>query len=427
MLHSLDDVIEFGEGQNFVAVPPKEPDAAFRDAVCRIRDAFPGRVRLAVAFLYRGDEANVSPVLLPSRGTSACRRRRQRRALPRPARRPLQDVVTCIRQKCLVAQAGFRLAANAERHLKSPDEMARLFRDWPEAVAETVRLAESCNFSLDELGYEYPDEPVPPGKTPQGHLEDLTWKGAQERYPDGVPDSVRTVLRKELALVAKLDYASYFLTVHDIVHYARSIGILCQGRGSAANSAVCYCIGITSVNPAEISLLFERFLSEARKEPPDIDVDFEHERREEVIQYIYARYGRHRASLTATVISYRPRSAVREVGKVMGLSEDVTGALARTVWGSWGSGVDEVKIREAGLDPTDMNLMRVIELTGELIGFPASSVAACRRLRAHARCASRRPCRSAMPPWRTAPSSNGTRTTSTPSASSRSTCSASAC
>ncbi len=285
-------------------------------------------------------------------------------------RRTLQDVLTCIREKCTIHDAGLRLEANGERHLKSPKEMARLFKGHEEALARTIEIAETCSFSLDELRYEYPDEPVPEGKTPQSHLEGLTWAGAAWRFPGGIPAHVSDTLEKELVLIAELDYARYFLTVHDIVHYARSIGILCQGRGSAANSAVCYCLAITNVNPTEIDLLFERFVSPERKEPPDIDVDFEHERREEVIQYIYGRYGRDRAGIAATVISYRGRSAIREVGKALGLSEDTVSALATTIWGLSNSSLPETYVRQAGLDPSDPLLARVLELTQELIGFP---------------------------------------------------------
>jgi error-prone DNA polymerase len=287
-----------------------------------------------------------------------------------PYRKPLQDVLTCIREKCMITEAGFCLEANAERHLKAPSEIARLFRGHEDALTRTVEIADACTFSLDELKYEYPDEPVPDGKTPQLHLEDLTWAGAAWRFPGGLPDHVRDTLTRELALIAELDYAPYFLTVHDIVHYARSLGILCQGRGSAANSAVCHCLAITNVNPTEIDLLFERFVSPERKEPPDIDVDFEHERREEVIQYIYARYGRDRAGLAATVISYRGRSAVREVGKALGLSEDTAAALATTIWGLSNTSLPEKYVREAGLDPSDPLLARCLELAHELIGFP---------------------------------------------------------
>ncbi|MCB1505687.1 MAG: error-prone DNA polymerase [Hyphomicrobiaceae bacterium] len=288
-----------------------------------------------------------------------------------PHRRPLQDVLTCVREGTTIGQAGLRLEANAERHLKSPAEMAHIFSGYEDALARTLSIAEQCRFSLDELVYEYPEEPTPPGRTPQDYLEEITWQGAAWRFPGGVPDKVRATLQKELELIDELCFAPYFLTVYDIVTFARSRGILAQGRGSAANSAVCYCLGITAVNPVEVDLLFERFVSHARREPPDIDVDFEHERREEVIQYIYQRYGRDRAGLAATVISYRARSAVRDVGKAMGLSEDTVAALAGMVWGTRSGGVlGDQRIREAGLDPTDPLLAAVIALTEELIGFP---------------------------------------------------------
>jgi error-prone DNA polymerase len=290
-----------------------------------------------------------------------------------PDRRPLQDVMTAIRHKTTVAEAGHLLHANAERHLKSPAEMQRLFARWPHAIAASREVADACRFSLDELKYEYPRRAYPDGLTPQQHLERLTWEGAEWRYPRGVPDKVRMGLHKELALIAKLDLAPYFLTIKEIVDFARSREppILCQGRGSAANSSVCFCLGITSVDPAEHQLLFERFLSEERSEPPDIDVDFEHERREEVIQHIYEEYGRDRAGLCATVIHYRPRMAIREVGKAMGLSEDVTSSLARTVWGGHGREIDEKHVlEEAGLDLTDPHLKRVLKLTEQMIGMP---------------------------------------------------------
>ncbi|WOI52666.1 error-prone DNA polymerase [Parvularcula sp. LCG005] len=285
-------------------------------------------------------------------------------------RRPLQDMVTCIRTRQTITEAGFTLEAHAERHLKAPQEMNRLFRGFEDALYRTREIADRCRFNLDELRYEYPDETIPQGLTPQQHLENLTWDGARRRYGPHIPDRVAASLRKELALIEELDYAPYFLTVHDIVAWAREQGILCQGRGSAANSAVCFCLWITSVDPDTTSLLFERFLSKERKEPPDIDVDFEHERREEVIQHIYQRYGRHRAALTATVVSYRPRSAVREVCKALGLTEDIAAALAGTVWGSWGDGIQDKHIREAGLDPHNPMLRRAMLLTHQLIGFP---------------------------------------------------------
>ncbi len=288
-----------------------------------------------------------------------------------PHRRPLADVLWAIRHGTTLAEAAGRLPPNAERHLKAPHEMARLFVGYEHALTASLDIAKACRFSLDELVYEYPEEPVPAGSTAQAHLETLTWDGARSRFPDGTPEKVVDTLRRELALIEQLSYAHYFLTVHDIVAYARSRGILCQGRGSAANSAVCYCLGITAVDPTEVDLLFERFVSPERKEPPDIDVDFEHDRREEVIQYIYARYGRHRAGLAATVIAYRARSAVREVGKVMGLGEDTVAALAGMVWGTRSGGVlPDTYVREAGLDPADPLLARVIELAQELSGFP---------------------------------------------------------
>ncbi len=287
-----------------------------------------------------------------------------------PARRALQDVLTCVREKTTIDKIGRRLEANAERHLKPAAEMARLFRHDPDAVAETLRFAGRIVFSLDQLKYQYPDEPVPPGKTAQRHLEDLTWAGAHNYFPVRIPPRTKKVLHKELRLIRKLCYAHYFLTVHDIVQFARSQNILCQGRGSAANSAVCYVLGITAVNPAEVDLLFERFISKERLEPPDIDVDFEHIRREEVMQYVYRRYGRHRAAIVATVIHYRPRSAIRDVGKALGLSEDVTAALADTVWGSWGKGLNDMQVKQAGLDPANPMIALAVELATELIEFP---------------------------------------------------------
>ncbi|MFN4271733.1 MAG: error-prone DNA polymerase [Aliihoeflea sp.] len=287
-----------------------------------------------------------------------------------PQQRDLQDVMTCIREGVTIANAGKLLEANAERHLKPPAEMARLFRDAPEAIAATTEFLDRIDFSLDELKYEYPDEPIPPGWTPQGWLEELTWRRAAWRYPEGVPDKVKKLITDELALIASLDYARYFLTVHDIVRFAEDRGILCQGRGSAANSAVCYALGITAVDPSVNDLLFARFISSERREPPDIDVDFEHERREEVIQYIYGRYGRERAGIAATVITYRPRSAIREVGKALGLTEDVTARIAGTVWGSWGNEIPDDQVREAGLDPNNPMIGRAIGLARRLLGFP---------------------------------------------------------
>ena len=285
-------------------------------------------------------------------------------------RRMLHDVLTCIREHVTLYTAGRRLEANAERYLKSAAEMLALFREVPEAMEETIRFKDMIGFSLDQISYNYPDEPVPKEKTPQEHLEDLVRQGLQKKYGTVVPDRVRLSIEKELALITKMEIAAYFLTVHDIVTFAKTKNILCQGRGSAANSAVCYILGITAVDPMAIELLFERFISEERKEPPDIDVDFEHERREEVIQYIYRRYGYHRAALTATVICYRPRSAIREVGKVFGLTEDVTSRMANSVWGSWGNGLKEREVRQGALDPQNRLIAQTIHFTNGLIGFP---------------------------------------------------------
>ena len=287
-----------------------------------------------------------------------------------PGRRILQDVVTCIREGVTIDAVGFRRERSADRHLKPPEEMACLFARHPESVARSLEIAGRCRFSLSELRYQYPDEVDGPHQTPQARLEDLVRTQAPTRYPDGVPNDVRRQLRHELALIAELEYAPYFLTVHNIVAHARSKDILCQGRGSAANSAVCYVLGITSIDPVRSGLLFERFVSAARKEPPDIDVDFEHERREEVIQWVYAHYGRDRAALCATVNRFRARGAVREVGKAMGLPEDVTGALAAQVSGWDAEGMQDEHAAELNLNTGDRRLRLTLDLARELIGFP---------------------------------------------------------
>src|SRR5690348_12449579 len=316
-LLKFSDLLEFAEGQLLVLALPHRFDAAVAAGILeRLKHSGADGVWLAASLLYRGDDR---------RRLAQLHRLAQSARVPllatnevlyhHPARRPLQDVLTCIREKTTIEAVGTRLQANAERHLKPASEMTRLFRDFPDAIAETMRFASRITFSLDQLKYQYPDEPVPPGKTAQQHLEDLTWAGVDTYFPQGISDKLRATLRKELDLIAELKYAHYFLTVNDIVHYARSQKILCQGRGSAANSAVCYVLGITSVDPTKVDLLFERFISKERLEPPDIDVDFEHSRREEVMQYVYRRYGRHRAAIIATVIHYRPRSAIRDVGK----------------------------------------------------------------------------------------------------------------
>ncbi|MFN0218632.1 MAG: error-prone DNA polymerase [Hyphomicrobium sp.] len=402
----LADVADHAEGQLFITLPPDYwdwreavPEASsfsvqsgaqivsfdaslskadpemgsLQSTVSRIRAALGvAPVYLAASHAYRGDDrARISALAMIAQKCATPLVATGNVLYHSASRRPLQDVLTCVREKTTIQKAGLRLEINAERHLKPLGEIARLFKGHEAAVSLTLDIVAACRFSLDELVYEYPDEPVPPGKTPQEHLEELTWEGAAARFPESVPETIRTQIVRELALIADLDYAPYFLTVHDIVAFARARHILCQGRGSAANSVVCYCLAITAVNPTEVDLLFERFISKSRREPPDIDVDFEHERREEVIQYIYARYGRDRAGLAATVISYRARSAVRDVGKAMGLSEDTVAALAGMVWGTRSGGVlPERHVREAGLDPTDPMLATVMDLSQELMGFP---------------------------------------------------------
>jgi error-prone DNA polymerase len=389
----FEQILGASEGQIFIALPPPalcgpsrrggplaasgDDESIFTSRLSALAGAAPERTFLAGVHYHRGDE----PRRLGLLAEFGARHGAPLVAVNEvcyhaPERRPLADVLACVREKCTLAEAGLRLTVNAERHIKPAAEMARLFANFPDAVARTVAIAKACRFSLGELQYEYPDEPVPEGKTAQQHLEDLTWAGARERYPragypQGIPDDVKKRLDDELKLIAKLDYARYFLTVHDVVSFARGQekAILCQGRGSAANSAVCFCLGITSVNPDKTSLLFARFISENRGEPPDIDVDFEHERREEVIQYIYRRYGRHRAAICSTVVHYRSRRAIREVGKVLGLTEDVTAALAKTVWGS-GDGLPDDHIRQAGLDPANPAIRQAVALADELIGFP---------------------------------------------------------
>ncbi|MDO8401386.1 MAG: error-prone DNA polymerase [Bradyrhizobium sp.] len=368
----LDDLLEFAEGQLLVLTLPHrfEPEQTL-EILDQLRRSGADGVWLAASLLYRGDDRRRLARLQRIAATARVPLLATNEVLyHHPARRPLQDVLTCIREKTTIDTIGKRLEANAERYLKPAHEMARLFRDVPEALAETMRFANRIDFSLDQLKYQYPDEPVPPGKTAQQHLEDLTWAGVQQYFVGEFDDTLRATLRKELDLIAELNYAHYFLTVHDIVRYARSVNILCQGRGSAANSAVCYVLGVTSVDPTKVDLLFERFISKERLEPPDIDVDFEHSRREEVMQYVYRRYGRHRAAIIATVIHYRPRSAIRDVGKALGLTEDVTAALADTVWGSWGKGLNEMQVRQAGLDPHNPMVGLAVELAGELIEFP---------------------------------------------------------
>lgn len=367
------DFEDHAEGQLVLVVPPERLDAGFGEALSRIARALPD-VWLAASRRYGPrDLHRLSRLAALSEASGAPMVATNDVLYHGPERRPLQDVLTCIREGCTIHEAGLRLAANAERHLKSPSEMARLFARFPGAVERSAEIADRVTFDLSQLRYEYPDEPVPPGKTAMQHLRDLAWAGAAWRYPAGVPETVRKLVAHELDLIEELDYPNYFLTVHDIVDHARNrLGILCQGRGSAANSCVCYCLGITAVDPTreDQDLLFSRFISRNRNEPPDIDVDFEHERREEVMQYVYQRYGRHRAAIVATVIHYRPRMAIRQVGKALGLTEDITAALANTVWGSYGEDVPDAHVRQAGLDPEAPEIRRATTLAHQLLGFP---------------------------------------------------------
>ena len=367
---TLADLLEHREGLQLIVMPGRRADRRLEETLPTLkRSGAP--IWLGASLLYRGDDRRRLEGLAALAAKHGVPLIATNDVLyHRPERRPLQDVLTCIREHVTIDAAGRRLAMNAERHLKAPAEMVRLFRHYPQAIEETTRFLLGITFSLDELRYEYPDEPVPPGEDPQSWLEKLTWRGAAERYPDGVPAKVAETLRKELALIKQLHYALYFLTVHDIVWEARRLDILAQGRGSAANSAVCFCLGVTAVDPAEADLLFERFISAERSEPPDIDVDFEHERREEIIQYIYKRYGRDKAGLCATVISYRPRSAIREIGKALGLTEDVTAALANTSWGSWGRSLNDKQAVQAGFDPQNPVILRAMALAREIMGFP---------------------------------------------------------
>jgi error-prone DNA polymerase len=369
----LVDLIDYIEGLNLIVMPPARINTdALKKLLARLQAAASRKsVWLAVGMLYRGDDARRLARLASIAGEAFVPLIATNDVLfHAPERRPLADVVTCIREHLTLDAAGRKLHANAERHLKAPDEMARLFQRAPEAVEQTLAFFERCKFSLDDLQYDYPDETRAGYATPQEALAAFTEEGAHKRYPNGITLKVRKALDHELAVTAELKYAPYFLTVHDIVQFSKRQGILCQGRGSAANSVICFCLGITDVDPERIDLLFERFVSAERREPPDIDVDFEHERREDVIQYIYNKYGRERCGIAATVISYRGRSAIRDVGKVFGLSEDTITALSGTMWGWSMEGVSAKEARRIGLDPSDPKLKRVMAMTQELMGFP---------------------------------------------------------
>ena len=367
------DVEQWNEGLLAMLVPDRA-DVVAEAALARTRRIFGGRAYLALSIRRQPGDA----VRLRDLDTMAAAAR-----VPTVAtgdvlyhsadRRILHDVVTCIREKCTIDQLGDRRERIADRHLKTAEEMERLFRRYLKdtgPVTRSVEFAARCTFGLDELKYQYPDEIGQPGRTPQQELERLTWDKAPARYPEGIDDRVRDQLHHELRLIANLDYAPYFLTVHSIVAFARSRDILCQGRGSAANSAVCYVLGITSIDPVRSELLFERFISAERREPPDIDVDFEHERREEVIQWIYETYGRTRSALTAVVTRYRARGAVREVGKALGLSADMTAGLSSSVWGWSREGVEEKHAKELNMDLGDRRLALTLELARQLIDTP---------------------------------------------------------
>ncbi|MDP1660680.1 MAG: PHP domain-containing protein, partial [Phycisphaerales bacterium] len=393
---TLDDLAAHGQGLLAIAVPGQEIDPHLGPSLERLRTLFDNdRLSLAAARLYGPADAQRDEQLAELSAAHAVPLAAINDAHAHtPERRPLQDVLTCIRRGCTLGEAGLHLHANAERHLKSPGEMRRLFAASPCAIERSLSIVErTAGFSLDQIVYQYPDEVVPTGVKPIDHLRTLTWKGAAWRYPAGVCEEVRARIEHELRLIDEMSYAPYFLTVHDLVNYARTgegdaapalassgagsgaspwLPILCQGRGAAANSAVCFCLGVTSVDPTRITLLFERFISKERNEPPDIDIDFEHERREEVIQYIYRKYGRERAALTAEVITYRRRSAVRDVGKALGLSLDTVDRLARNTewWDRDGACLNHRALTDMGLNPHDRTLQWLVRLSTEILSFP---------------------------------------------------------
>lgn len=370
------DVYAHKTGIQFIIIPPHDLndqfdfEPAFQQAVKEYKEEFKDALSLAAVRTYQGLDQKrffrlhtLSTLYnIPMVATNDVHYHEK-------SRRQLQDVLTCAREKCTITQAGFKLHANAERYMKAPEEMIRLFRQYPDAIDRTIEIANACQFSLDTLEYIYPEEILVKDKTPLQQLSDLSWQGAHEHFGDIIPDSISSAIKHELTFIEEMNYASYFLTVYDIVKFARSQGILCQGRGSAANSTICYCLGITAVNPTKFDLLFERFISSARNEPPDIDVDFEHERREEVIQYVYNKYGRNRAAIVATVTQQHLRGALRDVGKAMGLSVDTLQQLSKAI-NRHTESFDAKLLMEQGLNPDDPNLRKVVELTNQMIGFP---------------------------------------------------------
>jgi error-prone DNA polymerase len=368
----FDDLAPFSDGQLFILMADEGRWEESAAVLRRLKQLARGSVWLAAACRFKGDDrARLNRLARLARDEKVPLVAVNDVLYHTPERRMLQDVVTCIREHLTIFEAGRRLEQNAERHLKEPLEMARLFREHPEALEETQRILGRISFSLDQLAYSYPEETVGTGETAQQTLVRLAWAGALKRYPRGIPDKVKKGLESELALIEQKAYAPYFLTVEEIVRFARDErGILCQGRGSAANSMVCFCLGITEVDPMRSELVFGRFLSTERDEPPDIDVDFEHERREEVIQHLYAKYGRDRAGLTATVVCYRSKGAIREVAKVFGISSDMVDALNELSWSWYSKSLKPERVKELGLDPDDPLLAKVLTLAGELMGFP---------------------------------------------------------
>ena len=368
------DLTEWAKGMILIALPPDRLDDAMpkvaRSDLLSVARTFPGQCFLGASPRYDGrDQARLDQLAVLAQGVNLPMVAVGDVLMHRAARRPLADVLTCLRLGCTIDSIGEHRLANGERRLKSGAEMARLFHRHPAALRRTLEIANACAFRLNDLRYQYPDE-AQDNEPAQDRLERLAREGLHWRYPSGPPPRIVHRVEKELALIREVDYAPYFLTVHDIVQFARSRGILCQGRGSAANSVVCYLLGITEVPPESITLIFERFISKERGEPPDIDVDFEHERREEVIQWIYDRYGRERAGLTAVVIHFRSRAAIREVGKVMGLSQDVIARLSGQIWGWSSAAPGEDRLRDAGLSVEDRRVQLAVQLIGEIIGFP---------------------------------------------------------
>ncbi len=369
-IFDLTDVALYADGLLAILIPD-EADDACAVQLRKMKEIFGDRAYMALTLRRRPNDQ----LRLHELNTLAIRQKVRPVVtndvlFHEPGRRQLQDVITCIRHRTTIDRAGFLRERHADRVLKPPEEMHRLFGRYPEALARACEIVDRCRFDMSELTYQYPEEAIIPGLTAQQSLEKFTWEGVRDRYPEGVPDDVVKTLHHELDLIRKLDYAPYFLTVYSIVRFARSQGILCQGRGSAANSAVCYVLGITAIDPAGNDLLFERFISEERNEPPDIDVDFEHARREEVIQWIYKTYGRQKAALCATVTRYRAKGALRDVGKVLGLPEDMITALSAGVWGWSKEGVGEKQVNELNMNMSDRRLRLTLELAQQLMGAP---------------------------------------------------------